>query len=136
MKIRLAALCSLAVAAVQSLLVAIVPIAGAQTANPANPAADQPAAANPSPAVNPNPGSAPSGGGQLPTVVVTGYLIPRVGQGPQPVTTYDHTYIRDTGYQNLTDVVQTLPSATENFNPGVAAGFSLGLHKGSCDKTQ
>jgi len=112
---------SLAVAAVaQSLaLFTLAPVASAQTANPPNP----PAAANPSLAVNPNAGAAPSGS-QLPTLVVTGYLIPRVGQGPQPVTSYDETYIRDTGYQNLTDVVQTLPGAAENLNPGVAAGFS------------
>jgi hypothetical protein len=55
----------------------------------------------------------------LQQVVVTGYLIPRIGEGPQPVTSYDQTYIQNTGYQNVTDVLQNLPGATGNFNPGV-----------------
>src|SRR5262249_41331079 len=47
MKIRLAALSSLAVAAAQSLvLLFIAPIGRAQTVDPANPPPDQPAAAN------------------------------------------------------------------------------------------
>lgn len=40
-------------------------------------------------------------------------------RGPQPVTTYDQSYIQKTGYQNVTDVLQNLPIATGNFNPGV-----------------
>jgi iron complex outermembrane receptor protein len=116
----------LVVAAAQALvLLAIAPIGRAQTANPANPPLDQPAVANPSPAVNLNPGTASSGGGLLPSVVVTGYLIPRVGEGPQPVTTYDQSYIQKTGYQTVTDVVQNLPIATGNFNPGVTTGFGF-----------
>jgi iron complex outermembrane recepter protein len=67
----------------------------------------------------------PSGGGELQTVTVTGYLIPRVGEGPNPVTTYDQNYIQKTGYQNLTDVLQNLPAATGNFNPGVTTGFGF-----------
>jgi iron complex outermembrane recepter protein len=70
-------------------------------------------------------GAQPSGGGELQQVVVTGYLIPRIGQGPQPVTSYDQQYIKNTGYQNITDVLQTLPSATGNFNPAVTSGFSF-----------
>src|SRR5215475_1090843 len=70
-------------------------------------------------------GAQPSGGGELQQVVVTGYLIPRIGEGPQPVTSYDQQYIKNTGYQNITDVLQTLPSATGNFNPAVTSGFSF-----------
>jgi hypothetical protein len=33
------------------------------------------------------PSSSPANGGQLEQVTVTGYLIPRVGEGPQPVAT-------------------------------------------------
>jgi iron complex outermembrane recepter protein len=115
----------LVVAAAQTLvLLASAPVVRAQTANPANPPADQPAAANTAPVVNSNQGPEPTGE-QLPSVVVTGYLIPRVGVGPQPVTTYDQSYIQKTGYQNLTDVLQSLPIATGNFNPGVTPGFSF-----------
>ncbi|MFY9983611.1 MAG: TonB-dependent receptor [Chthoniobacterales bacterium] len=90
----------------------------AQTAEPS------PAAANPSVSENQNAGNATSGG-QLQQVVVTGYLIPRIGEGPQPVTSYDQTYIQNTGYQNVTDVLQNLPGATGNFNPGVTTGFGF-----------
>jgi iron complex outermembrane recepter protein len=105
-----------AAAAVQiSAFVALVSVVHAQNvvqapANEANPAAA---------------GAQPSGGGELQQVVVTGYLIPRIGQGPQPVTSYDQQYIKNTGYQNITDVLQTLPSATGNFNPAVTSGFSF-----------
>jgi iron complex outermembrane recepter protein len=91
--------------------------ARAQTApqDPATGAANTPPAGQ-APATN---------GGELQTVTVTGYLIPRVGQGPQPVTNYDQSYIQKTGYQNLTDVLQNLPAATGNFNPGVTTGFGF-----------
>jgi len=116
----------LVVAAAPALvLLAIAPIGRAQTANPANPSLDQPAAGNTAPAVNPSQGPEPTGSEQLPSVVVTGYLIPRVGVGPQPVTTYDQSYIQKTGYQNVTDVLQSLPIATGNFNPGIDPGFSF-----------
>ncbi len=115
----------LVVAAAQALvLLAMAPIGRAQTDDPANPPVDQPAAANTAPALNLNQGAEPTGG-PLPSVVVTGYLIPRVGVGPQPVTTYDQSYIQKTGYQNVTDVLQNLPIATGNFNPGVTTGFSF-----------
>jgi iron complex outermembrane recepter protein len=81
-----------------------------------------------SPSSGPNEtqaGGAATGGGELQTVTVTGYLIPRIGQGPQPVTTYDQNYIRNTGYQNVTDVLQNLPGAAGNFNGGVTTGFSF-----------
>jgi hypothetical protein len=130
MKIRLAAVRSLAVAAAQALgLLFIAPIVRAQTANPGNLPLDQPAAANTAPAVNPNQGAEPTGGGPLPSVVVTGYLIPRLGVGPQPVTTYDQSYIQKTGYQNVTDVLQNLPIATGNFNPPPGSGVAIVLQR-------
>jgi outer membrane cobalamin receptor len=88
-------------------------VAQAQTAEP-----------NPAPGEDPTVG-ATTGGNELQQVVVTGSLIPRIGQGPQPVTTYDQHYIQDTGYQTVTDVLQNLPGATGNFNPAVTAGFSF-----------
>jgi iron complex outermembrane recepter protein len=105
-----------AVAAVQiSVFVALVSVVHAQNVVQAPTNEATPAAA----------GAQPSGGGELQQVVVTGYLIPRIGQGPQPVTSYDQQYIKNTGYQNVTDVLQTLPSATGNFNPAVTSGFSF-----------
>jgi iron complex outermembrane recepter protein len=58
-------------------------------------------------------------------MTVTGYLIPRVGDGPQPVTSYDRDYIEKTGYQTVTDVLQNLPSAVGNFGPNTSTGFSF-----------
>jgi outer membrane cobalamin receptor len=66
-----------------------------------------------------------TGGNELQQVTVTGYLIPHVGDGPQPVTSYDQTYITKTGSQNIADVVQQLPAATGNVNPGFIPGFGF-----------
>jgi hypothetical protein len=74
MKIHLAALSSLAVAAAQLLLlVPIAPIGRGETADSPNPSADQAAAANPTAAGDLNPGAEASGSGQLQPVVVTGF---------------------------------------------------------------
>ena len=70
-------------------------------------------------------GGNPSGGGELQQVTVTGYLVPHIGVGPQSVTTYDQDAIQKTGYQTITDVLQALPEATGNFNPGVTTGFGF-----------
>jgi iron complex outermembrane recepter protein len=92
--------------------------ARSQTANP-SPATSQ------LPAENPATGPAPTSGGELQQVIVTGYLIPRVGEGPQPVTSYDKDYIEKTGYQTTTDVLQNLPAAVGNFAPNTTTGFSF-----------
>jgi iron complex outermembrane receptor protein len=93
--------------------------AQAQTANP------PPTTANAPVAQSPSGGNAPAGGGELEQITVTGYLIPRVGEGPQPVTTLDRNYIEKTGSQTVTDVLQNLPSAMQNFNPATTTGFSF-----------
>jgi iron complex outermembrane recepter protein len=79
---------------------------------------------NPAPNETPNGGAA-TGGSELQQVTVTGYLLPHVGDGPQPVTTYDQTYITKTGDQNVADVLQQLPAATGNVNPGFIPGFGF-----------
>jgi iron complex outermembrane recepter protein len=56
---------------------------------------------------------------------VTGYLIPRVGEGPQPVSNYDQNYINKTGEQTVSDVLQNLPATVGNFLPAVTTGFSF-----------
>jgi iron complex outermembrane recepter protein len=73
----------------------------------------------------PAPGETSAGGGELQQVTVTGYLIPHVGDGPQPVTSYDKTYIDKMGNQDVADVLQNLPGATGNVNPGVVPGFNF-----------
>src|SRR5258708_20211410 len=78
--------------------------AQAETANRPPTTANAPAAESPS-------GGNGAGGGELEQITVTGYLIPRVGEGPQPVTTLDRNYIEKTGSQTVTDVLQNLPSA-------------------------
>jgi iron complex outermembrane recepter protein len=88
----------------------------AQTANPPL------AVANTNPPGSP---ASPDNGNQLEKMTVTGRLIPRVGDGPQPVTSYDRDYIQKTGYQTVTDVLQDLPSAIGNSGPKTTAGFSF-----------
>ena len=63
--------------------------------------------------------------GELQQVTVTGYLLPHVGEGPQPVTSFDQTFISKMGNQDIADVVQQLPAATGNVNPGVVPGFGF-----------
>jgi iron complex outermembrane receptor protein len=61
----------------------------------------------------------------LPQITVTGYIIPRVGDGPQPVLTLDRNYIEKTGYQTVTDVIQNLPSAVGNFGPSTTTAITF-----------
>ena len=76
-----------------------------QTAAPSpNPAAgqtnDQTSGAN---TTNPK-----ANGGQLEQVTVTGYLIPRIGEGPQPVATLNQDFIQKQAYQTVNDVRRTI----------------------------
>ena len=61
---------------------------------------------------------------QLPAMTVTGYIFPRVGDGPQPVVTLDQDYIEKRGQQNLPAVLETLPFANGNFNQTFATGIN------------
>src|SRR5258708_8031057 len=79
----------------------------------------------PAPTPNANPTSVNEQGGQLPQITVTGYVIPRVGEGPQPVTTLDQDFIVKQGVQTVTDVLQRLPSTTSNFAPTTTSGNSF-----------
>ena len=104
-----------------AVLVLAVLSARAQTAAPS------PAAANPPPAEN-QPAAAASGienQGQLQTVTVTGYIVPRVGEGTQPVVTIDQTFIENQGDQTVSDVIQKLPQNQGAFTPIVNAGNSF-----------
>ena len=65
------------------------------------------------------------GGGELEKVTVTGYIVPHVGDGPQPVTSYDQNYMSKLGYTTVTDILQSLPGAFGNWNPYVTTGFGF-----------
>jgi len=71
----------------------------------------------------------------MPQIIVTGYIIPRVGEGPQPVTTLDQDFIAKQGDQTVTDVLQRLPMTVGNFGPTTdtavsssPGGASVSLH--------
>ncbi|MBV9875057.1 MAG: TonB-dependent receptor [Verrucomicrobia bacterium] len=113
-----------ALVAAAQLLVFALPSSQAQ-AQTVDPPPAPPAAAPQTTGANPNAGAAPSGGGELQQVVVTGYLIPRVGEGPQPVTSLDRDYITKTGDQTVSDVLQNLPAAVGNFAPNTTTGFGF-----------
>ena len=81
-----------------------------------------PAAANVSPSpvtVNPPNGA---GRGQLQEVTVTGYITPRVGDGPQPVRILDQDFIQKQGDQTVADVLLRLPENLNSFTPQYNAG--------------
>jgi iron complex outermembrane receptor protein len=75
----------------------------------------------------PAPAPAPAGteqGGQLQQITVTGYLIPRVGEGPQPVVTYDQDFIQKQANQTVSDVIRSLPYSNATLTPTVNAGIN------------
>src|ERR1700730_1425039 len=70
---------------------------------------------------------APAGteqGGQLQQITVTGYLIPRVGEGPQPVVSYDQDFIQKQANQTVSDVIRSLPYSNATLTPTVNAGIN------------
>jgi iron complex outermembrane receptor protein len=75
---------------------------------------------------------------ELPKITVTGYIVPRIGDGPQPVITLDQQFIRDQGSQTVSNLLLRLPlnsggsfsqqvSAGNSFSPGAAAISLRGL---------
>jgi outer membrane receptor protein involved in Fe transport len=102
MKICLAALSSLAVAAAQSLfLLALGITARAQNASPT-----------------------PTSDGELEHLTVTGYLIPRVGEGPEPVATLNQDFITKQAYQTVNDVLNNYPGGMSSSNVQLFTGNS------------
>jgi iron complex outermembrane receptor protein len=84
----------------------------------------QTAAPNPAPA-NPPPGAnAAPGGGELEQVTVTGYLIPRIGEGPQPVATLNQDFIQKQAYQTVNDVLNNYPGGISVQNTQTFTGNS------------
>jgi iron complex outermembrane recepter protein len=73
------------------------------------------------------PAPAPAGteqGGQLQQITVTGYLIPRVGEGPQPVVTYDQDFIQKQANQTVSDVIRSLPYSNATLTTTVNSGIN------------
>src|SRR5258707_11082556 len=93
--------------------------ARAQTAAP-SPAPGE----NPPPGANAAPGTAPTGGGELEQVIVTGYLIPRIGEGPQPVETLNQDFIQKQAYQTVNDVLNNYPGGISVQNTQTFTGNS------------
>src|SRR5258708_21845997 len=63
--------------------------------------------------------------GPLPQIIVTGYVIPRVGEGPQPVTTLDQDFISKQGDQTVAEVLERLLWTRGNFGPTANSGNSI-----------
>jgi iron complex outermembrane receptor protein len=61
-------------------------------------------------------------GEELGRIVVTGYIIPRIGEGPQPVLTLDRDFMQKQGTQAVADVINRLPGNPISFNQGFATG--------------
>jgi iron complex outermembrane receptor protein len=79
----------------------------------------------PNPAGENSPAQTSSAGGELQQITVTGYILPRVGDGPQPVTTIDQDYIQKHGEQTVQDVINSLPQSIGYFTPVTTAGNSF-----------
>lgn len=75
------------------------------------------------PAPAPAPGT-PEQGGQLQQITVTGYIIPRIGAGPQPVVTYDQDFIQKQANQTVSDVIRSLPYSNATLTPTVNSGIN------------
>jgi iron complex outermembrane recepter protein len=71
------------------------------------------------------PPAAAEQGGQLQTITVTGYVVPRVGEGPQPVVTLDQNFISRQGDQTVSEVISRLPQNSQGFTPLVNPGASF-----------
>jgi iron complex outermembrane receptor protein len=61
---------------------------------------------------------------QLSRVTVTGYVVPRIGDGPEPVTTLDQDFIAKQGDQTVAEVLLRLPQNFAGFTPSLNAGES------------
>jgi iron complex outermembrane receptor protein len=64
-------------------------------------------------------------GGELEKITVTGYVVPRVGEGPQPVITLGQNFIQQQGDQTVSEVLQRLPQNSQSFTPLVNPGASF-----------
>jgi outer membrane receptor protein involved in Fe transport len=61
---------------------------------------------------------------ELKHLIVTGYVVPRVGDGPAPVTSLDKDYAQRRGATTVQSVLQSLPQNVGAFTPAVNTGMS------------
>lgn len=82
-------------------------------------------AQDPAPQSN-SPGRSPADADdqKLGQMTVTGYIVPRIGEGPEPVTTLDQDFIQKQGDQTVADVLLRLPQNFAGFTPSLNAGQS------------
>src|SRR5260221_1117840 len=66
--------------------------------------------------------AAPAGSGELQRIVVTGYIIPRLGEATQPVFNVDRDFWERRGEENVAQILETLPFSNGNFNQNNAPG--------------
>jgi hypothetical protein len=99
------------VAARVLLTLTLASVVRAQTTNPL-PSPEQPP-------ILPTAGTGIENQGQLGTVIVTGYIVPRAGEGTQPVATIDQTFIENQGDQTVSEVIQKLPQNIGAFTPSL-----------------
>jgi iron complex outermembrane recepter protein len=66
-----------------------------------------------------------AGNQNLQQMTVTGYIVPHVGEGAQPVLNLGQEYIAKQGVQTVSDLLQRLPQNVGGFTPGVSAGSSF-----------
>src|SRR6202011_5194238 len=52
------------------------------------------------------------------------YVVPRIGEGPEPVTTLDQDFVTKQGDQTVADVLLRLPQNFAGFTPALNAGQS------------
>ena len=80
--------------------------------------------ASPKQAVQANSPADPDDQQVLSRVIVTGYVVPRIGEGPQPVITLDRDFISKQGDQTVADVLLRIPQNFAGFTPALDAGQS------------
>jgi iron complex outermembrane receptor protein len=61
---------------------------------------------------------------ELEHIIVTGYVVPRIGDGPAPVTSLDSNYAQRRGATTVQSVLQSLPQNVGSFTPALNAGFN------------
>jgi outer membrane receptor protein involved in Fe transport len=61
---------------------------------------------------------------ELEHIIVTGYVVPRVGDGPVPVTSLDNNYAQRRGATTVQNVLQSLPQNVGSFTPALNAGMN------------
>jgi iron complex outermembrane recepter protein len=80
--------------------------------------------ASPTQTVQANSPADPDDPQELSRVTVTGYVVPRIGEGPQPATTLDQDFINKQGDQTVADLVLRIPQNFAGFTPALNAGES------------